>query len=1708
MRQLNTADLLVIQAAILAGSKPPLGTVFNSTQGLRGVDGTFNNISHATIFDQYGDIVNTDTYGNVNRPFIYFTTPVFRDIGAPAGTDNYAQIGPANPTGFVSDPTPRIISNLVVNTATTGVLVQPFLPGPGELSHLGNPGDPALFITPFNSLMTIFGQFFDHGLDFIAKGGSGTVMIPLLEGDPNFVSGSPTNFMPLTRATVTPAATLPDGTPLPAGMAGTNQNTTAPLVDQSQTYGSSDAMAFYLKEYDSFGNATGRLVTHSDGGMATWKDIKDNAAKKGITLTDAHVFTAPTPVFVGPAANQWTIGALTNQAFLADIAHSADPTGKINPLNPDADLIITPVIPGNPPLPTYDNELLDAHYVAGDPRANENIALTAVHSVFHGEHNRLVDQIKNLIAQQDQVTPGFAQQWNGDQIFQAAKFANEMQYQHMVFEEFARRVSPNVDVFANYDVTINPNITSEFANAVYRLGHSMLTDTVDMVDSSGATSSVTLFDAFLNPVKFDQFGAADINKGMSRQVGNIVDEFVVESVRSFLVGLPLDLAALNIARGRDTGVPTLNRVREDLFNQTGLIQLEEYKSWAEFGANLVHPSSLINFIAAYARDPDIVAARNQGTAAGYAQARLLAEDRSQDPVFMNTQTLTFNSATGDGGFWDIDLWLGGLAEKKVLGLANSEGMLGSTFDFVFATQMIALQNGDRLYYLARLAGNLLDQVEQQTFADLVQRGAHATHVNADTFGTADDYVELSELGLTDFVKPQGLADGKGPLVGGLDNVWHEVIGGTHVANTIDGGNGNDTIYGEAGNDVIRGGFGKDRLYGGDGDDNISDLEGDELIRGGAGKDTINAGIGLDVVFGEDGDDIILLGDGLDEAFGGKGNDNIKGDLGDDALTGDEHDDRLDGGNGIDALAGSAGNDVLLGGLGNDTLDGGDGNDFLIGGAGADVLSGGLIIGEYDIASYETAFLTPPLLPTDKGLTIDMTNPGVSTGDALNDSYIEIEEVRGTNRADTIKGAAVAMVLVGNEGNDVLIGNALDDVLIGGKDNDNLLGGAGIDTAVYSGKFAEYSFSASGITDKVAGRDGTDSFVDLSVEILEFSDQSITIATLLNLPFIGITNTEPFQINGQFPLPLVRYTGNQVEDGKALINFTATQGINLGVITVDQPSGVAGPRTFALSGVDLASFQIVTNTSTGDVELHFIGGGPLSRVNYEAKPEYNVTVSVTDANGSTSLNVVVPVVDKNDNAPLITTGSSLNVRVGTLPSVVVYRAQSEDLDSVGSPIQYSLQPGGADNGKFFLENGELRFQNAATLGNSAAGNSIYKVMIGASDGLNMTTKLISIEVQGEPVEPGVTLIGDKSGAAEDTLTGGDLNDVISGLQLSDILNGLGGNDFLDGGTGKDTMTGGLGDDTYRVDQVDDVVVEFAGQGIDTVIASVNNYTLPANVENLTLDALSASTLIGVGNGEANFILGNTKQNTLYGLANNDTLDGGDEVDFLFGQVGNDSYFVNDLQHIGKNLSDIVNEGGDWGGAFKGNPLADGGPLDFDTITSSANFFWDVYSVGERLVLAKDAVAVNVDTKAVGSTIVGSIFSNEMIGNSGTNLLYGRGGSDTYKAGDGIDWISLSTLGLDKDNSYDGVDGTNTVIVEKRLSGPNSYDIIFEFDVTKDKLDVSDYGLGTYAAFQIKGVNAGEFLTDSYYALGDGLDYVYLVGVTVEQLANNQSAVVIV
>jgi Ca2+-binding RTX toxin-like protein len=187
--------------------------------------------------------------------------------------------------------------------------------------------------------------------------------------------------------------------------------------------------------------------------------------------------------------------------------------------------------------------------------------------------------------------------------------------------------------------------------------------------------------------------------------------------------------------------------------------------------------------------------------------------------------------------------------------------------------------------------------------------------------------------------------------------------------------------------------------------------------------------------------------------------------GNDKLSGSSQADTLYGDSQNSTTAG--GNDTLDGRDGNDTLYGGGGNDILLGGAGADYLDGGAGI---DLAAYASA------------VTADLMNTAANTGDAVGDTYVNIEGLMGSNYdfyQDDLRGDNSANILRGMAGNDTLTGR-------GG--NDTIDGGAGNDTAIFSGNRAAYTLTNLGGGGlRVVGPDGTDTLA--SVEHLQFADQT-------------------------------------------------------------------------------------------------------------------------------------------------------------------------------------------------------------------------------------------------------------------------------------------------------------------------------------------------------------------------------------------------------------------------------------------------------------------------------------------------------------------------------------------------------------------------------------------------------------------------------------------
>jgi Ca2+-binding RTX toxin-like protein len=1093
--------------------------------GLRTVDGSYNN-----------GVPGQSTFGAAHQPFPRMAARTFLPgensdfglgpVGAP-GPTHYSQ-----KKGNVVDSKPRVVSNLIVDQSSdnpsavkaAGRPHRHFNPEPsaipcdehGQPSGCVEPGE-TLFIPnvttdvglspPFNGLFTIFGQFFDHGLDSTVKAGA-QVFVPLKSDDPlipgkdRVLGDDPDTldkdestddlapsrrFMVITRSKNLPG---PDGrvgdNPATVGVDESQDdiqdatNTDTPWVDQNQTYTSHPSHQVFLRAYANNPSgkpvSTGKLIEGDVGGMATWADVKQQARDLlGIRLVDADALAIPmvaadeygrflrgpahglpqivtdsgliegdptTPIVVPTSTKRLDV------AFLDDIGHHAVPKSG---LSPDADTSITPVN-AQQPSGTYDDEMLDRHFIAGDGRVNENIALTAVHQVFHSEHNRLNVQIKDVL-EDDDSAEGLEQLqewklasgaggWNGERLFQAARFITEMEYQHLVFEEFARKVQPLINpfnVFTQSDTGINPAIRAEFAHAVYRFGHSMLTDTVDRKDADGTENSLSLLDAFLNPpAYYDGPGsttltpdeaAGTIAMGMTDQVGNEIDEFVTSTLRNNLLGLPLDLPAVNMTRARETGVPSLNNFRKDLYQQTNESSLQPYSSWVDYGLGLKHQDSVVNYMAAYGKHPSIAS-----------ETLLRDKRRAAQIIYDNDISLTpetpldaedFVNSAGDWantpegvsrtGVDDIDLWVGGLAESQNL----FGGLLGSTFNYVFENQLTDLQDGDRLYYLSRTSGmNLRTSLEGNSFAELVMRNTSAEAIKADPFSTADCEFELDHPEFSATTgnhiddDPTSECDESQVLIRMADGTirYRQTNSvdppGINAQNTFNGTSGNDriwggvdsdTFWGNDGNDRIEGSDGGDVALGGEGRDVITDSAGDDILKGGPGNDAIDSGVGLDVIMAGDGDDLMNGGLNDNDTFAGEGNDFVISGEGADTVFGGGGDDWQEGGNGNDLLQGDSGapffddinkpgHDVLIGGSNEDDYDSEGGDDIQVAGAGIERNHGAR---GYDWVTH-ARYGQPG--ETDLNIHIDPPSPG-----QLADRFLLTEAVSGWDHNDLMRG---------------------------------------------------------------------------------------------------------------------------------------------------------------------------------------------------------------------------------------------------------------------------------------------------------------------------------------------------------------------------------------------------------------------------------------------------------------------------------------------------------------------------------------------------------------------------------------------------------------------------------------------------------------------------------------------------------------------------------
>lgn len=356
-----------------------------------------------------------------------------------------------------------------------------------------------------------------------------------------------------------------------------------------------------------------------------------------------------------------------------------------------------------------------SHVVAGDWRANENIGLSLVHTMWSREHNFFVDRLKAAVRVANrQGDNDWNTNWAGaireEDFFQMARVLTEGEYQKLIFEEFVPNLTGKMPGgglhgWRGYDPNVDASVSLEYATAAYRVGHSQIPE--ELIPGVG------LLEGFLNPQLYMGWGNSAIQAGLVQKAHEAIDTLMTDTVRNNLVTRNLDLFTANVLRGRELGLPSYENFRAQLFNAgplnhangtdftaeiRGEERLRPHTSWADFGADL--------------RDWD-----------GQSSDLLVKFMKVYGPgKFSEVAGWTPSPAElqSDVGLKDIDLWVGMLAEKP----QSDTGQVGYTMAVVLWDQWDRLQEGDRFYYKDRLTGSGVGLWnELDTLADIVQRNS-------------------------------------------------------------------------------------------------------------------------------------------------------------------------------------------------------------------------------------------------------------------------------------------------------------------------------------------------------------------------------------------------------------------------------------------------------------------------------------------------------------------------------------------------------------------------------------------------------------------------------------------------------------------------------------------------------------------------------------------------------------------------------------------------------------------------------------------------------------------------------------------------------------------------------------------------------------------------------------------------------------------------
>uniref|UniRef100_A0A3Q1GWG7 Thyroid peroxidase n=1 Tax=Acanthochromis polyacanthus TaxID=80966 RepID=A0A3Q1GWG7_9TELE len=285
-------------------------------------------------------------------------------------------------------------------------------------------------------------------------------------------------------------------------------------------------------------------------------------------------------------------------------------------------------------------------FSAGDSRVNEGMPLTALHTLFMREHNRIAEALE-----------GINSHWSPEMIYQEARKIVGAQHQIVTMRDYLPKIlgpelfKQYIGPYKGYDRTVNPSAANVFSTAAMRFGHGTISPVIRRLNESFQEHelypNLKLHTTFFRPYRIVKEGGIEpVMRGIFGSLASAVKPkmMVTDEVTERLVVLKIphlmDLPALNMQRGRDHGLPGYNAWREFC----GLKRIRTLDDLKEVvGDNMV-------------------------------AEKILNMYKHLD---------------------NIDVWLGGLVEKLL-----PDSRVGPLFACLIGKQMKALRDGDRFWWNA------------------------------------------------------------------------------------------------------------------------------------------------------------------------------------------------------------------------------------------------------------------------------------------------------------------------------------------------------------------------------------------------------------------------------------------------------------------------------------------------------------------------------------------------------------------------------------------------------------------------------------------------------------------------------------------------------------------------------------------------------------------------------------------------------------------------------------------------------------------------------------------------------------------------------------------------------------------------------------------------------------------------------------------------